>query len=88
MQFILFAFFGLAMTLPINAALAQGQPVDMGSHGPVWLMFIGTGILGLAIAYGIFRSRRRSPAQRQTTDNATKDLYRREEGNRRERNQT
>jgi hypothetical protein len=42
----LFAF------LPGEVA-AQGQPVETGSHLPVAMWFIGAGVLGLVLAYGI-----------------------------------
>jgi hypothetical protein len=62
-----------------GAAMAQGEPVHTGSQIPVTIWFIGAGILGLAIAYGILRNRGRSRAEKQLTENATKDVYRREE---------
>jgi hypothetical protein len=58
---------------------AQGLPVRTGSHVPLWLWFIASGILGLAIAYGIMRTRNRSRAEKATTEQATKDLYARED---------
>jgi hypothetical protein len=54
---------------------AQGLPGDTGSHLPIWIWFIGAGILGLAIAYGIMRNRSRSGPQKQVTEQATKNLY-------------
>ena len=62
-----------------NSVLGQGQPVDTGSHLPVALWFIGTWILGLAIVYGIMRNRKRTRAERERTDQATKELYREED---------
>jgi hypothetical protein len=59
--------------------MAQGLPVDTGSQIPVALWFVGAGILGLAIAYGVLRNRSRTRAEKQLTENATKDLYRQEE---------
>jgi len=88
MQFILRSFFFVAIALSTDVALAQGLPVDTGSHIPVMLWFIGAGLLGLAIAYGVLRNRRRSIPERQMTEDATKELYRREEQDRRERNRT
>jgi hypothetical protein len=67
----LFAF------LPGEVA-AQGQPVETGSHLPVAMWFIGAGVLGLVLAYGIMRNRRRTRAEKATTEQATKDLYARE----------
>jgi hypothetical protein len=64
----LFAF------LPSEVA-AQGQPVEPGSHLPVAVWFIGAGVLGLVLAYGIMRNRRRTRAEKATTEQATKDLY-------------
>ena len=58
---------------------AQGLPVRTGSHVPVWLWFIGSGILGLAIAYGIIRTRNRTRAEKATTEQATKTLYAKED---------
>jgi hypothetical protein len=57
---------------------AQGQPVETASHLPVALWFIGAGVLGLVLAYGIMRNRRRTTAEKQITEQATKDLYARE----------
>ena len=70
----------LAMTLfalllfPDNLS-AQGQPVETGWHLPVALWFIGAGVLGLILAYGIMRNRTRNRAEKQITEQATKDLY-------------
>jgi len=54
---------------------AQGLPVETGSHLPVALWFVGAALLGLAIAYGIMRNRRRTRAEKQLTDEATKTNY-------------
>ena len=62
---------------PENLA-AQGQPVETGSHLPVALWFIGAGILGLVLAYGIIRNRGRTRAEKQITEQATKDSYAKE----------
>jgi hypothetical protein len=43
---------------------------------------IGAGVLGLALAYGIIRTRGRTRAQKQATDEATKALYAREDRDR------
>jgi uncharacterized membrane protein len=51
---------------------------------PVWLWVIGVGILGSAIAYGTLRARHRSPMEEHLTQKATRDLYRREENDRRQ----
>jgi hypothetical protein len=69
--------------LSLGDAAAQGQPVHTGSSIPVYLWFIGAGILGLAIAYGILRNRGRTRAEKQLTENATKDVYQAEERKRR-----
>jgi hypothetical protein len=53
----------------------------------VWLWFIGSGILGLTLAYGISQSRRRSRVETEMTEQATKDLYQREENDRRQKEQ-
>jgi hypothetical protein len=57
---------------------AQGQPVKTASHLPVALWFISAGVLGLVLAYGIMRNRQRTRAEKQITEQATKDLYDRE----------
>lgn len=67
--------------LPGNLA-AQGVPVETGSHTPVALWFVGAVILGLAIAYGIMRNRSRTRAEKQITDQATRNNYAEEERDR------
>jgi hypothetical protein len=42
---------------------------------PVALLFVGAGVLGLVLAYGILRNRTRSSAEKQVSEEATKDLY-------------
>lgn len=69
--------FMLTVLIPGELA-AQGQPVKTASHLPVALWFIGAGVLGLVLAYGIMRNRQRTRAERQITEQATKDLYGRE----------
>ena len=64
--------------LPTELA-AQGQPVSTGMHIPVYLWFLGAGILGLVIAYGIMRNRNRTGSQKAATEQATKNLYREED---------
>jgi uncharacterized membrane protein len=54
------------------------------ARSPVWLWVIGVGILGSIIAYGILRTRQRTAAETNLTQAATRDLYRREEKDRRE----
>jgi hypothetical protein len=73
-------FLALAALLlsPVDLA-AQGQPVKNGSMLPVSLWGIGTIVLGLALAYGILRTRRRSRAKKELTEQATKHLYADEE---------
>ena len=70
--------FVAGVLLPHELA-AQGLPVRTGSHVPVWLWFIGAGILGLAIAYGIMQNSKRSAAEKATTERATRDLYAKED---------
>lgn len=70
-----------ASFLPTGAA-AQGLPVDTGSHMPVALWFIGALVLGCVLVYGIVRNSRRSRAEKQQTDQATRENYRREGRNR------
>jgi hypothetical protein len=72
--------FILVMLLPGELA-AQGQPVRTASHLPVALWFIGAGVLGVVLAYGIMRNRRRTLAEKQVTEQATRDLYDRESRN-------
>jgi hypothetical protein len=58
---------------------AQAQaPAQNGSFIPVALWFIGACVLGAVIAYGIMHNRKRSRAEKQITEEATKDNYRRE----------
>jgi hypothetical protein len=61
---------------------AQGQPTPNGPEVPVALWWIGAAVLGLVIVYAIMRNRTRTPADKNLTDRATKDLYAREERDR------
>jgi hypothetical protein len=54
---------------------AQGLPVDTGSPIPVALWFIGAGVLGVVLAYGIVHNRTRSRAEKKRTEQATEVLY-------------
>jgi type VI protein secretion system component VasK len=54
------------------------------SRGALWLWVIGIGILGSVIVYGILRTRQRTAPEANLTQKATRDLYRREEEDRRE----
>jgi hypothetical protein len=65
------------LAFPTNLS-AQGQPVETGSHLPVALWFIGAGVLGLVLAYGIMRNRTRTRAEKQITEQATKNQYAKE----------
>jgi hypothetical protein len=69
----------LPLVLIPDDLAAQGQPVEMGSHIPVALWFIGAGVLGLVIAYGLLRNRSRATAEKQITEEATKHVYAEEE---------
>jgi hypothetical protein len=71
---------GLAL-YPVDLA-AQGQPVQNGPMLPLALWVAGACVLGLVIAYGILRNRTRTRAEKQVTEQATKDLYAREERDR------
>jgi hypothetical protein len=80
--FGLYGKFALAVSGPLLfpcSVLAQGLPVEMGSHIPVAIWFAGAAVLGIVLAYGIIRNRCRSPAEKKMTDQATKDLYAQEE---------
>lgn len=76
-----FAAIVTLLALIPNELAAQGQPVETASHLPVALWFIGAGVLGLVLAYGIMRNRRRTRAEKAATEEATKDLYARENRN-------
>jgi len=58
---------------------AQGVPVDMGSHIPVGIWFAGAAVLGVVLVYGIMRNRTRTRAEKQLSDQATRDLYAKED---------
>ena len=77
------ALLTLLILLPgeLAAQGPQGQPVENASHFPVMLLFVGAGVLGLVLAYGIMRNRRRTRAEKRLTEQATKDLYARENRN-------
>jgi hypothetical protein len=53
------------------------------SNSTIWLWVIRVGILGSVIVYGILRTRQRTAAEANLTQEATHDLYRREEDDRR-----
>lgn len=61
---------------------AQGLPTETGSHLPVALWFVGAVVLGLVMAYGILRNRRRTRAEKQITEQATKSRYAEQERDR------
>jgi hypothetical protein len=63
---------------PADAA-AQGQPVANGPMLPLALWWAGAAVLGLVIAYAIFRNRTRTRAEKRVTEQATKNLYAEEE---------
>jgi hypothetical protein len=56
-------------------AVAQGQPVQNGPMFPIALVWVGAAAIGLALVYGILRNRTRTRAEKQVTEQATKDLY-------------
>ena len=62
-----------AILMPGDLA-AQGLPVQNGPMIPVALWWIGAAVLGLAIAYGILNNRRRTRAEKERTERATKKL--------------
>jgi hypothetical protein len=66
---------------PLDLA-AQGQPVANGPMLPLALWWGGACILGLVIAYAIMRNRSRTRAEKQLTEQATKNLYAEEERDR------
>jgi hypothetical protein len=72
----------LAPVLFSDELAAQGLPTETGSHFPVVLWFVGAGVLGLVLAYGIIRNRRRTGAEKQITERATKSRYAEEERDR------
>lgn len=55
---------GLAEAVLPQMALAQGVPVDTGSHLPVGLWAVFIIALGVVLAYGILRNRKRSAAEK------------------------
>lgn len=63
-----------AVLSPADLA-AQGLPVQNGPMVPVALWWIGAFILGAALVYGIMRNRTRTRAEKNLTEQATKDLY-------------
>jgi Na+/proline symporter len=52
------------------------------ANTPVWLWVIGVGILGSVMSYGISQARRRTRTEANITQDATDELYRREESSR------
>jgi hypothetical protein len=72
----------LAYALFPAEAAAQGEPVANGPMLPLALWCAGAAVLGLVIAYAIFRNRSRTRADKRVTEQATKNLYAEEEGKR------
>jgi len=70
---------GVSLAMLTDAAMAQGQPVHNATPLQAWVLFIGTGMLGLAIMYGILKTRSRTVGEKRLRDEATKDVYRAEE---------
>ena len=66
---------------PVDLA-AQGQPVANGPMLPLALWWGGACILGVVIAYAILRNRSRTRAEKQLTEQATRNLYAEEERDR------
>jgi hypothetical protein len=69
----------LILLLSSRELLAQGMPTDMGSQIPIAIWFAGTAVLGLVLAYGILHNRKRTRAEKQLTEKATKNLYAQED---------
>jgi hypothetical protein len=62
---------------------ADWQPKDIQEQKQmttqyVWIWIAGVVLLGLALAYGIFRNRTRTSRERAVTEAATKERYRQE----------
>lgn len=76
-------FLGLigSVLYPLDLA-AQGQPVQNGPMFPLGLWVAGACVLGLVIAYAIVRNRTRTRVDRQVTEQGTKNLYAKEESDR------
>jgi hypothetical protein len=81
--------FKLAIGLTLTALVffpaelaAQGQPVQNGPMFPLALWWGGSCVLGLVIAYGILRNRTRTRAEKQLTEQGTKEVYAKEERDR------
>jgi hypothetical protein len=72
----------LAMGFFPGDLAAQGQPVANGPMLPLALWWGGACILGLVIAYAILRNRSRTRAEKQLTEQATRNLYAEEERDR------
>jgi len=49
------------------------------SWNPEWIWGIAVIVLGIAMAYGMMRARRRTPGEKQQTEAATRELYRQED---------
>lgn len=43
---------------------------------PEWIWGIGIVVLGIAVVYGLMRSRQRTPAEREHTERVTREGYR------------
>jgi len=69
----------LAASVLPQYAWAQG-PAQNGSLIPVALLFVGAAVLGAVMVYGIMQNRKRSRAEKQLTEQATRENYKRQAG--------
>jgi Na+/proline symporter len=68
---------------PFHAISANPEGSDRSfAQTPLWVWVLGVGILASFICYGISQVRRRTRAEAHLTQEATKDVYRREETDR------
>ena len=68
----------IALSVPLlfsNRLEAQGLPVQNASPIPIAIWFVGAFVLGGFIAYGIFRNRGRTRAEKELTEQATRQNY-------------
>jgi hypothetical protein len=59
--------------------LAAQQTAEPKSMIPIALWWIGSLVLGLGLAYGIWRNRSRTRADKQRTEQGTNELYKKEQ---------
>ena len=77
-KFIAYTSAVLAALISLTQYTQAQAPAENGSKIPVALLFVGAFVLSLFMVYGIMQNRKRSRAEKQLTEQATRENYRQE----------